>query len=72
MASFSADTMPATAEDAANASQEWLLAQKIRRALQQDIDRVKKCAADGSELELFKKLDEWIAQYVFSPLPGFT
>ncbi len=54
--------MPATAEDAANASQEWLVAQKIRRSILHELDRVKKSAGDGSEIEHFKKLDDLIAQ----------
>lgn len=54
--------MPASAEDAANASQEWLVAQKIRRSVLHELDRVKKSSADGSETEHFKKLDELLAE----------
>jgi len=54
--------MPANAEDAANASQEWLFAQKIRRSVQHELERIKKCVDEGSEIEHFKKLDDLIAQ----------
>jgi hypothetical protein len=54
--------MPATTGDAANASQEWLIAQKIRRSVLHELDRLKKSAGDGSEIEHFKKLDDLIAE----------
>ncbi|OIW33425.1 hypothetical protein CONLIGDRAFT_695949 [Coniochaeta ligniaria NRRL 30616] len=57
--------MPASAEDAANASKEWLVAQKIRRSVSHELDHVKKSAGDGSEIEHFEKLDELMAEYRF-------
>lgn len=59
---FCDDIMPATAEDTANASQEWQVAQKIRRSVQHELERVKRSAGDGSEIEHFKKLDNLIAE----------
>lgn len=57
--------MAANAIDATSVlNQEWLRAQKIRRSLQHEVDRVKKCSGDGSEMEHFKKLDDLIAEYV--------
>lgn len=54
--------MPPTVDEPVDASQEWLTAQKIRRVLLQELERVKKSASEGSEIEHFKKLDDLMAQ----------
>jgi len=54
--------MASTAGDSVNASQEWLMAQKIRRAVMQELERVKKAATEGSETAHFRKLDDLMAQ----------
>jgi hypothetical protein len=57
--------MASTADDSVNAGQEWIVAQKIRRAIQQEVERIKSSSgskAEGSEIERFEKLDALISQ----------
>jgi hypothetical protein len=54
--------MASTADGSENASLEWLVAQKIRRAVLQELERIKKPSPEGSELERFKKLEDLMAQ----------
>ena len=50
--------MPPAADNAPNASPQWLTAQKLRRSINQELELAKKSATEGSEIEHFDKLEK--------------